>query len=187
MFSKKPLEFDTVTTRGGDSGQTSMMNGSREYKDHIMFSVIGEMDMLQSMIGYARVLAHDAIRDTFHLREIQADLWTAMGTLNVFKDDAVFDNIAHLKDADVDRIEKWQKGLMKSASIPQEFITPGDNEGPVGAYLHVVRTQVRKCERELVSWIRAPSTYGKPYQELYVVQKYLNRLSDYIFVVSRVT
>ncbi len=159
-----------IYTRTGDDGTTGLGDGSRVAKSSLRVEAYGTVDEANSAIGV--VLACDSvpvpIRDL--LTELQHDLFELGGELCIPGHAAVM-------EAFVDRLEDELDSLNAGLPALEEFILPGG--GPAAAHCHVARTVVRRAERIAASL--AESEEVRP-----ELLKYLNRLSDLLFVVARV-
>ena len=163
-------------TKTGDKGKTSIIGG-RVDKDHLRVEAYGTIDELNSFIGKAmteldnRELFKDLLAD---LEAIQHELFDGGGDLaNVMKE-----RHYKLTEAPIDTLEARIDVLSDEAPPLQKFILPGGS--PAAATLHIARTVARRAERQTVSLMKAESDVSP------VVQKYLNRLSDYLFAAARV-
>ena len=158
-----------IYTRTGDDGTTGLGDGSRLDKDSLRIDAIGTVDELNSAIG--RVLANDcpvAVREC--LEDVQHDLFELGAELclpGVTKIEAV-----HLK-----RLEDALDGFNKDLPGLKEFILPGG--APAAADAHLARTICRRAERTLVALGRKENAGDD-------ARRYLNRLSDLLFVLARV-
>lgn len=169
----KKLTFDQVTTRGGDSGETSLYDGSRRRKDDILFDALGDLDELNSYLGVVRsVLELDLIK------EVQRNIFAISALIATPTHTSQYKSLAPIKERDVKWVEKEQHKLMQEIEIKPIFVYPGETKN--SAHIDVARTIARKCERRVVRLIR--DLYR---QDLIDSQKYLNRLSDYLFVLAR--
>ena len=173
-MSKQQIEFDFVTTRGGDNGFSTLFSGERVHKADVVFEVLGDLDELNSWIGVLRISAH-----RFHLVEIQKALGSIMGQVATSPHSDIFPTVESLRYKDVEVLEKRQKKMMEKVYIPTEFITPGDGL-EIGAQFDITRAVCRRAERHMVKLIKETNR-----QDLFVLQQYLNRLSDYLFVAAR--
>lgn len=159
-----------IYTRTGDDGTTGLGDGSRVEKDSFRVDAYGTVDEANSAIGV--VLASDMLPATVRssLTNIQHDLFELGGELCIPGHSAV-------KQAFIDRLE--QDLDMLNADLPplKDFILPGGGTG--AAACHMARTIVRRAERKV-------HTLGKSEHVNDEVLRYLNRLSDLLFVVARV-
>ncbi len=157
-----------IYTRTGDNGETGLGDGSRTPKDSQRIEVIGDIDELNSMLGVllAKVLP-DAGRAL--LLNIQHRLFDLGGELCI-PDQQV------LIDAEVDYLEQRLDELNQGLPMLKEFILPGGSEA--AALCHLARSICRRAERRLVTLARDNDVNP-------VACRYLNRLSDLLFVLAR--
>jgi cob(I)alamin adenosyltransferase len=159
-----------IYTRTGDDGSTGLGDGSRTPKDSVRVEAYGTVDEANSAIGV--VLSHptvpESIRDS--LTEIQHDLFELGGELCIPGHGAI-------TDAAVDRLEQELDAHNESLPALRDFILPGG--GPAAAACHLARTIVRRAERRTKTL--ADSEAVRP-----EALRYLNRLSDLLFVFARV-
>lgn len=163
-----------IYTRAGDSGETGLYGGGRVPKDAIRVQTYGTVDELNATLGVALTLIEDTearavlARIQSELFEVGADLATPSergDTVPRLSSDAT----ARL-EAEIDRFE---------AELPplRNFILPGGSPG--GAALHFARAVCRRAERQLVTLAFSETISPE-------VGRYLNRLSDYLFVLARI-
>ena len=158
-----------IYTRTGDDGTTGLGDGSRVGKDSLRVSAYGTIDELNSAIGI--VLAcevPDDIRET--LIRVQHELFNLGGELCI-------PGMALVHDSDIARLERELDGFNEDLPVLKEFILPGG--GMAAAHCHLARTIARRAERGVVSLARTESVRGE-------ATRYLNRLSDLLFVIARV-
>ena len=165
-----------IYTKTGDKGKTGLFGGERVEKNHPRLEAYGTADELNSHIGYLRTLVPDsAIADD--LRMIQSTLFKIGSLLATPVDSKVFSSLEQLNEASVSFLETKIDKMEASLPDLKNFILPG-GKGEA-AYCHVVRTVCRRFERELVAMeihrIRFPEE----------ILRYVNRLSDYFFVLAR--
>lgn len=181
----KRIEFEVVSTRGGDDGQTGLYSGERLYKSDIVFETVGELDALNSHLGLVKVefrKMHQKKAVDF-IDSVQSDIIALSGQIATNpvtqQGQEMFEQLRLITEKkDVRRIEKYQKKLLNDVDIKPIFINPGESK--ISALLDVARTQARKSERSIVQLIR-----DRIRTDLYDVQKYVNRLSDVFFVMAR--
>lgn len=159
-----------IYTRTGDDGTTGLGDGSRTPKDSVRVEAYGTVDEANSTIGV--VLAVDAVPDDVRrcLTEVQHDLFELGGELCIPGHSAVTQSFVERLERDLDAF---------NADLPRlkEFILPGG--GPAAAACHLARTIVRRAERRTQTL--AGSEDVRP-----EAIRYLNRLSDLLFVIARV-
>ena len=159
-----------IYTRTGDDGSTGLGDGSRVGKDSLRVTAYGTVDELNSTIGM--VLATDGVPDEVReiLTQVQHDLFDLGGELCI-------PGIETVQDSDIARLESTLDDLNEPLPPLKEFILPGG--GMAAACGHLARTVCRRAEREVVALARAEDIRAQP-------QRYLNRLSDLLFVICRV-
>ena len=159
-----------IYTRTGDDGTTGLGDGSRVAKDSLRVDAFGTVDEANSAIGV--VLSCASVPNDIRkmLTEIQHDLFELGGELCIPGHSAI-------TDAFVARLEKDLDALNENLPALKEFILPGG--GQAAAACHLARTIVRRAER--ITTTLAGSESVRP-----EVLRYLNRLSDLLFVIARV-
>ncbi len=159
-----------IYTRTGDDGTTGLGDGSRTPKDSARVEAYGTVDEANSAIGM--VLASDAVPDDVRrcLIEVQHDLFELGGELCIPGHSAV-------TDAFIDRLENDLDAFNHDLPSLKEFILPGGSKA--AAACHLARTIVRRAERRAYTLANVEDVRPE-------VVKYLNRLSDLLFVVARV-
>ena len=159
-----------VTTRTGDKGQTGLGDGSRVSKSHSLIYLLGEIDELNSHLGYTITSCNeDSIIVEF--QSIQQDLFNIGGEASLLNSD-----LNLLKEDRLDFLELNIKKYNENLPPLKEFILPGGNK--FCAQLHINRAVSRRVERACV----ALSGEGVSVKNWL---PYLNRLSDYFFVLAR--
>ena len=159
-----------IYTKTGDDGTTGLGDGSRVDKDCARVEAYGAVDEANSAIGL--VLSHDVVPDAVRrcLTDVQHDLFELGGELCIPGHEAV-------KEAFISRLEQDLDGCNEDLPPLKDFILPGG--GQAAAACHLARTIVRRAERRTHSLAREETVRNE-------ATKYLNRLSDLLFVVARV-
>ncbi|WP_145342184.1 cob(I)yrinic acid a,c-diamide adenosyltransferase [Rosistilla ulvae] len=164
-----------IYTRTGDAGKTGLFAGPRVAKDDLRIEAFGTVDELNSVLGIVRSHPLD-VDIAEQLERVQADLFTVGARLATTQPERL--TIRLVDEQDVARLENWIDA--HEASLPEltHFILPGGDIA--AANVHHARTVGRRAERHVVGLCHA---YPEDGYEAVVV--YLNRLSDYLFVVAR--
>lgn len=159
-----------IYTRTGDDGTTGLGDGSRTPKDSSRVEAYGTVDEANSAIGL--VLAADSVPDDIRrcLTEVQHDLFELGGELCIPGHSAV-------TQAFIDRLENDLDGFNEDLPRLQEFILPGG--GKAAAACHLARTIARRAERRVFTLSQTEDIRAEAI-------RYLNRLSDLLFVIARV-
>ncbi|MFD1559167.1 cob(I)yrinic acid a,c-diamide adenosyltransferase [Paraburkholderia silviterrae] len=165
-----------ITTRTGDDGTTGLGDGSRVRKDDVRIAAIGEVDELNSHIG---VLLCETLPDDVRaaLTVIQHDLFDLGGELCMPGHTIVTD--AHLA-----RLDGWLAEYNATLPPLKEFILPGGSRA--AALAHVCRTVCRRAERLIVALSAEQGETASPAPLAQAPRRYVNRLSDLMFVLARV-
>lgn len=167
-----------IYTRKGDPGQTGVFGGKREYKDSPRIECNGALDEANSTIGLlrAKLDARHAWQPNLH--RIQRDMMDMMSHLARPSDSAKVNSNPRPEDGAA-FCEQWIDELENAMTEPSDyFLLPGGNE--ISALCHVVRTQIRRAERRLVTLSKEDPLCVEPYMASYV-----NRLSDLFFTLAR--
>ncbi|ANU10022.1 ATP:cob(I)alamin adenosyltransferase [Planococcus antarcticus DSM 14505] len=164
-----------IYTKTGDKGQTSLI-GARTDKDAPRVEAYGTIDEVNSFIGKAMTeLAPETYADLLEdLEAIQNELFDCGGDLADVRKEPNF----KMTEEPVEVLEKRIDELMEEPPLLERFILPGGS--PAAATLHIARTITRRAERQTVTLMKSGEEFPL------VVQRYLNRLSDYLFAASRV-
>lgn len=171
--NERVIRIDKVVTRGGDKGQTSLGDGTRVPKDNLRVEAYGTVDEANAIIGVLRAtLTDDPATDTA-LGRIQNDLFDVGADLCV--PGAAGDRL-RLTDAPSATLEAEIATLNAALAPLTSFVLPGGTLA--SAHAHVARTITRRAERLVVA-LAAAETVNP------AVIRYLNRLSDYLFVLAR--
>ena len=159
-----------IYTRTGDDGSTGLGDGSRVPKDSLRVAAYGTVDELNSAIGM--VLAADGVGDDVRetLTQVQHDLFDLGGELCI-------PGMAMIDDGDIDRLEQVLDGFNEPLPALKDFILPGGDLA--AAHCHLARTICRRAEREVVTLSHHDAVRPEAI-------RYLNRLSDLLFVIARV-
>ena len=165
-----------IYTKTGDLGLTSLIGGTKVPKSHLRIETYGTVDELNSYIG----LIGDLIEDTHSkiiLKEIQDRLFTVGSSLACDPDKEPLMKIPDLKEIDIELLEKEIDRMNEVLTPMKYFILPGGHIAISST--HVARCICRRAERLCVN-MQEHGLFVDP-----LVIKYINRLSDYLFVLSR--
>ena len=159
----------SVTTKTGDQGQTSLFTGERIAKDDLRVEVYGIVDSLGSTLGMARAFAENKrVKDNIY--GVQKQLGMLMG------DFASRNKPPHITEEMITGIEAEITSIEESLPALKEFVIPGEKKS--SAMLDLARTMAREAERRAWTLARRGSVAEVDLQ-------YLNRISDYCFVLMR--
>lgn len=163
-----------IYTKTGDKGTTSLVGGTRIGKDHLKIETYGSVDELNAWIGVLCDLPENVSRKEV-LKEIQDRLFT-IGADLAAEHEQTRKKIPDLFETDVELLEKEMDAMNEVIPPLRAFVLPGGHLAV--SYAHVARTVCRRAERLVIR-------LSKEEEVNPLIIKYLNRLSDYLFVVSR--
>jgi len=173
------VHLTRIYTRTGDDGNTGLSDFSRVSKNDARLVAYADCDEANSAIGAAIALGEPGPDVTDVLRQIQNDLFDAGADLST----PVVENPEHpplrITQAYIDRLEGWCDAYNEPLPPLNSFVLPGGS--PLSALLHVARTVARRAERSAWAALEA-----HPEGVSVLPAKYLNRLSDLLFILSRV-
>ena len=163
-----------VYTKTGDKGTTSLVNGTRVGKDDLRLEAYGTLDELSAFIAVL-MDSTDKYNDVF--KRIQDRLLVAECLLATDENSELKKQLPQMEESDVEGIEKFIDEMNESLQPLNSLIIPGGNL--LASKCHVCRTVCRRAERSVVRMSRQHEVNP-------VIMRYLNRLSDMFFVMSRV-
>lgn len=167
-----------IYTKTGDKGTTSLIGGTKVPKSHLRIEAYGTVDELNSYIGLCKDLATDRLSRNI-LQEIQDRLFTIGSSLACDPEKEPKMKIPDLKEDDVTLLEKEIDRMNEILPPMKNFILPGGNVSV--SHLHIARCVCRRAERCCVR------LEGEKEEIESIIIKYLNRLSDHLFVLARYT
>ncbi len=168
-----------IYTKAGDKGETELLSGGRIGKDDPRVEAYGSVDELISVLGVAKI--HSSKRIADYIYGIQQTLFYMNSELAINPEaletnEQIFQNLKKINAKDVEFLEKIADELSEELPLLTNFVIPGGTAA--AAYLHICRTVCRRAERRIVSLARI-----HPVNEELI--RYINRLSDLLFVFSR--
>jgi cob(I)alamin adenosyltransferase len=176
------IRITRVYTRRGDRGETDLVGGARVPKDHPRIDAYGTVDELNAALGTVRAFnaserGHDRVRRELDaiLRKLQSELFD-LGAELATPPSSFVQGMFRVGETEVTALETIMDRCQKDLAPLQSFVLPGG--GRTSALLHVARTVCRRAERDVLRLMRADEVGAGPL-------RYLNRLSDLLFVLSR--
>ena len=168
------VRLTRIYTRTGDAGQTSLGDGTRVAKDALRVEAFGTVDEANAAIGLARL--HAKGRSDAMLARIQNDLFDLGADLCVPENGRPKRSRLRIADSQVERLEREIDAMNAKLKPLDSFVLPGGT--PLAAHLHLARAIVRRAERLMVA-LAKKEKIGAP------ALRYVNRLSDHLFVAAR--
>ena len=169
--------LNRIYTKTGDGGQTRLASGATVSKSDRRVEAYGAVDELNSVIGVARLHSGQNDRIDAMLGRIQNELFDLGADLATPLEPAPKWEALRIVDSQVERLETEIDWMNESLKELDSFILPGGS--PLSAHLHLARTVARRAEREAVRLVEAGETVTP------AAVRYLNRLSDHLFVAAR--
>jgi len=166
--------INKVYTKSGDKGETSLVGGRRVNKDHIRIEAYGTIDELNSIVGICTLKSKNKTI-LKELNKIQHCLFDLGSELATHPQDH-YEGIILIPETSASELERWIDNWNKDLKALKSFVLPGGNE--LNAFLHLARTVSRRAERIMVSL-----SHNEEVRSEAII--YMNRLSDYFFVLSR--
>ncbi len=165
-----------IYTKTGDLGKTSLIGGTKVAKSHLRIDSYGTIDELNAHIGLVNDMIDDNETNAM-LREIQDRLFTIGSSLACDPDKETLMKIPDLEEKDIENLEREIDKMNEVLPEMKSFILPGGHI--TISNIHIARCICRRAERICVQ-LQENGMFVEP-----LVIKYLNRLSDYLFVLSR--
>ena len=182
MTDKKSpnIRINKVYTRTGDAGKTSLIGGEKRWKDDARVEAYGTVDELNSEIGLCRELLKEQKEDQFSslicfLKSVQNELFN-LGSQLAAAEDRDTENLPQLSDDAISKLETEIDTVNESLLELTSFVLPGGSV--INAQFHMARNVCRRAERRTVTLSRNETVVPENI-------RYLNRLSDALFVWSR--
>ena len=174
------IRIDKVYTRSGDAGKTRLIGGEKRWKDDARVEAYGTVDELNSEIGLCRELLKEQKEDQFSslicfLKSVQNELFN-LGSQLAAAEDRDTENLPQLSDDAISKLETEIDTVNESLSELTSFVLPGGSV--INAQFHMARNVCRRAERRTVTLSRNETVVPENI-------RYLNRLSDALFVWSR--
>ncbi|MCE3223301.1 MAG: cobO [Nitrospira sp.] len=179
---KREMRITKVYTRTGDAGQTRLAGGQQVWKDCLRVEAYGTVDELNASIGLVRAMNAESAATSSASTQLEEDLrWVQnklfdVGSILATAPGQTFNNMPTVTAKDVTKLERMIDRCQKDLAPLKEFILPGG--GKVSATLHQARTICRRAERICIRLTREETVEAE-------LNKYLNRLSDALFVLAR--
>jgi cob(I)alamin adenosyltransferase len=167
-------KISNIATKQGDNGTSKNYNNQIYRKSDIIFETLGTIDELSSFLGL-----------TYHFSNlnqiiiIQNDLQKLSSIIATSPKTELYSKIKKITTDDVELLEKKMQSALDKKPIQPKLFLPGSEKSKIGAYFDVCRTLARRVERRIDEFIMKHNR-----DDLETVRSYINRLSDYLFILS---
>ena len=166
------VKLDKIYTKGGDKGENSLGDGQRVKKNNLRVETFGEIEEANALIGCSLIYTSEESINS--LRRIQNDLFDLGADLCI--PDSSEKKELKVSKIQLDYLENEMDKMNLELGKLESFILPGGSKA--SSFLHLTRCVVRRAERKLTNLMQKEDVNN-------IVLKYLNRLSDFLFVVAR--
>ena len=170
------MKITKVYTRTGDKGETSLVGGVTIKKSDIRLEAYGTVDELSAHLGMLVAMMEQGEERDLVIR-VQNNLFNVCTHLATDQSQTPLYPSAHLADGEIELLEERIDKLMKALPERQGFILPGGT--PTAAQAHICRTVCRRAERRIAALAEVAQIGPE-------MQQYVNRLSDYLFVLAKI-
>ena len=170
------MKITKVYTRTGDQGETSLVGGVRIKKSNIRLEAYGTVDELSAHLGMLVAMMKNGEEREFVIR-VQNNLFNVCTHLATDQSQTPLYPSAHLADGEIAALEQRIDNLMKQLPERQGFVLPGGV--PAACQAHICRTVCRRAERRIAALAEEAQIAPE-------MQQFVNRLSDYLFVLAKI-
>ena len=169
-----------IYTKSGDKGQTSLVDGLRVDKSSIRVDLYGDIDELNSFVGYARSFLNDDINEDYfkYLEKLQSQLFNLGSHFACSFEKIKEYKLPEIREKEVFELEQFIDIMEKELSPLRNFILPTGSS--FSSSLHICRAVTRRLERRIIAFYRE-----FPDEEVKEIIAFTNRLSDYFFILAR--
>lgn len=173
-----------VYTGTGDKGETSLFSGERVSKYHERIEAYGDIDELSSVLGTIYSFLQNGVKDTIdEIQSIQAELLNIGAWMATMPESSAIRHLKEITEASIEKLETSIDRMDESLPALKSFILPGGH--PAAAQAHVARTVCRRSERHFLKFMENENSENIISDQFNKIAVYLNRLSDYLFVLAR--
>lgn len=172
-----------IYTGTGDRGKTSLFSGERVSKSDRRIEAYGDVDELNSILGALIAALREENTDISEaLRRVQSDLFQLSAILAITPDSSALDSLEKISEDRIRALEQAIDEIETKLPALSGFILPGGH--PTAAWAHIGRSVCRRAERHVIR-ISDEYSQGEAAEQFQLAVVYLNRLSDYLFVLAR--
>lgn len=168
-------DYNVISTKKGDQGKTRNYSNELLPKSDLLFEALGNNDELSSVLGLC--FHYTNIKE---IREYQKVLQDINSVIATNPDSSLYNKLNKVTEDDVLFLEAKEEELLKEKPLEPIFVLPGSDASLKGAYFDLARSVARRAERSLVRFSNNESR-----NDLVFEKKYINRLSDLLFIYAR--
>jgi cob(I)alamin adenosyltransferase len=172
-----------IYTGKGDDGNAGLLSGERVPKSHERVDAFGDIDELSSALGVLRgSLTKKMIKTDRQIRRIQSDLMDIGACLSAWRYAPILDSLKRIGDDEIRFLETSIDSIQETLPELKGFLLPSGH--PSATWAHFARAVCRRAERKVVG-LSIELRVGRPPRQVKPILVYLNRLSDYLFLLGR--
>lgn len=166
-----------ISTKSGDQGYSRNYSNDKLIKTDILFDTLGNIDELSSILG---VCFHQTSIYNKEIVNVQKDLQNIMSTIATNFEDKNYVKLTKIAIKDINNLENIEQAILDKKPLQPRFVLPGSDSSKEGSYFDLSRAIARRCERSLIKFKESNQR-----EDLGLVLKYLNRLSDLLYIMAR--
>lgn len=174
---KEISNAEHISTKTGDEGYSRNYSNDKLSKTDILFETVGNIDEFSSMLG---VCFHQTSLFKNEIVNIQKDLQNIMSIISTNVDDKNYSKLTMITIEDISNLENVEQKILDLKPLKPKFVLPGSDSTKEGSFFDLSRAIARRCERSV---LRFKEYYKR--EDLGLVLKYLNRVSDLLFIMAR--
>jgi cob(I)alamin adenosyltransferase len=165
-----------VSTKKGDTGMSRNYSNEKLHKTDTLFETLGSLDELSSSLG----VAYHYVNEKKEIQMVQKDLQNIMSLIATNPNDKNYQKLVQIQIKDVNNLENIEQSILSKHPLKPRFVLPGSDSSVAGSYVDLSRSIARRTERQVLRFI---GQYTR--DDLALVMKYLNRLSDFLYIMAR--
>ncbi|MCF7927094.1 MAG: cob(I)yrinic acid a,c-diamide adenosyltransferase [Candidatus Izimaplasma sp.] len=170
-------KVNQISTKAGDQGKSKNYSNESFFKSDYLFEAMGTIDELSSFLGLS--YHYVELENRQAITTIQQTLQNIMSLIASTKKEQ-FAQLTQISEKDIADLERIEQSLLDKNPLSRGFVLPGSSGTKAAAYLDVSRALARRAERRIVAYVNHTSR-----DNLDNIMKYINRLSDLLFIMAR--
>ena len=174
---KEIKNFRHISTKSGDEGYSRNYSNDKVKKTDLLFDTLGNIDELTSALG---VVFHHTDKYKMEIRNIQKDLQNIMSLVATRYHSEQYDRLTKIAIKDINNLENIEQAILNIKPLQPVFVLPGSDSSKEGSYIDLARAISRRVERTVLKYRQ-----GNQRDDLDMVSRYLNRLSDLLYIMAR--
>ena len=173
---KKIEDYKFISTAKGDKGTSRNYSNKVYSKSDVLFETLGNIDELSSVLG----VVYHYTKDKEEIKDIQRTLQHISSLVATTDEKIRKDKLIQIDDEDIKKLELREQSLLERSNIEPRFVLPGSDTSKEGSFYDLARSIARRAERTLVRFMEINQR-----NDLNYCVKYINRLSDLLFIYAR--